>query len=100
MDFSGEVTLDMVKNSQGLTTQEVLRLQETVGFNEIRDRSKKWPQILWEQVCLCCRTEPLAVCVLLLCHSRSLLLTTHSLASACVQLRSMATTGTRIRSPA
>eukprot|EP00052_Salpingoeca_macrocollata_P018415 m.151278 g.151278 ORF g.151278 m.151278 type:complete len:1020 (-) comp20689_c3_seq1:90-3149(-) len=47
---TGEVTLDMVRDSQGLTTQEVMQLQERWGFNEIKDRSKKWPQILWEQV--------------------------------------------------
>ena len=37
-------------DANGLTTMEVEQRRQTYGFNEIRDRSKKWYQILWEQV--------------------------------------------------
>jgi len=40
----------MFHGYNGLTTPEVVSLQQKWGFNEIKDRSKKWPQILWEQV--------------------------------------------------
>lgn len=39
-----------VHDTNGLTTMEVEQRRQTYGFNEIRDRSKKWWQILWEQV--------------------------------------------------
>lgn len=39
-----------VPESNGLSTQEVEQARIVHGFNEIRDRSKKWWQVLWEQL--------------------------------------------------
>lgn len=34
----------------GLSSREAEVRREQFGFNEIKDRSKKWPEILWNQV--------------------------------------------------
>jgi H+-transporting ATPase len=40
----------VVPESNGLTTSEVEQKHIEWGYNEIRDRSKKWYQVLWEQL--------------------------------------------------
>eukprot|EP00047_Mylnosiga_fluctuans_P001399 m.220119 g.220119 ORF g.220119 m.220119 type:complete len:1059 (+) comp10313_c0_seq1:1841-5017(+) len=39
-----------IPEAHGLSTQEVEELRLRWGFNEIADRSKKWYQVLWEQL--------------------------------------------------
>lgn len=40
----------MAGGHDGLTSAEVERRREEYGFNEIKDTSKKWYQLLWDQV--------------------------------------------------
>lgn len=45
----GDVAVQVL-HSEGLTTAEVDQLRPQWGYNEIADRSKKWYQVLFEQV--------------------------------------------------
>eukprot|EP00041_Stephanoeca_diplocostata_P023697 m.587834 g.587834 ORF g.587834 m.587834 type:complete len:1039 (+) comp22358_c0_seq2:242-3358(+) len=44
------MTMDQVGGSDGLTENEAAARREEYGFNEIKDRSKKWPELLWNQI--------------------------------------------------
>jgi len=47
----GESSVNVaVHDANGLTSAEVEERRLTFGFNEIQDRSKKWYQVLWEQL--------------------------------------------------
>eukprot|EP00051_Salpingoeca_urceolata_P026279 m.476726 g.476726 ORF g.476726 m.476726 type:complete len:1040 (+) comp20629_c0_seq1:402-3521(+) len=53
--MDGSITLDVMggggqSHTEGLSSSEVEQRRTTYGFNEIKDRSKKWPELLWNQV--------------------------------------------------